>query len=527
MNHSVIINKKVGEIPARGYLLEALKNCPSVHGVAIQDKEGDKPVLDVLTKAESISIDKLMEMMTAIKDLPAVVTLGKMDQDFDKENDPMPYVFQQAVVNEDGTKDVEDILAIFVEGDAPNYAKVGEGHSETYNLWEDFIFPTLLEKFEDAGCDVDAFYKKLRSSVFQQQMLNVFHHRGVVVFVPRDGEIIAYGKNEIGGEFPWGTTSNHFNWTGAEGIVAKATATVSAVAGKAKSRLAAITGSSTVTPPAEPAIKTDNNGVHHIDPPKTDTAVKVPAPAGTTAMKPPTKLQGNAKNAWIRLMGGFNEGPMPVGHNHADFVVHVPNSILEFAKKDVSTKDQVTSMKKDVAKALAKAPISNDAIAAAHDEATKVNDQKETIQDPKKTGKPEVIDYLPEITANDKKKTVDLVTEWATLPKRPSVLDVQKIESKWPKFTTSMGIELKDMLGWTMVEKKKFCRELPDAAALAMSELALWAIDHGALEAEEVSVTKTKPDTDYVRTDKEVQPAAPATPPVKRSRLAAITGKAA
>src|ERR1700735_2395987 len=254
-----------------------------------------------------------------------------MTQDFNKDDDPMPYVFQQSV---EGEAEPQNILAVFIEGDAPNYAKTGEGHTETYNLWEDFIFPTLLEKFE-ASADLTSFYDKLRTSAFQQSMLNVFAHRGVVVFVPLEGEPIAYGKNDLGASFPWGTTSNTFQWTGTETFATKA----KAVAGKAVSRLAAITGG---TPAAatSTAVSTDDKGIHHV---KTETAIPAHAGHGTSSgmvpMKPPSKLQGNARNAWVRLFTGVFEGPMPVGHNHADFVVQVPANLVEFATRDVSTKD--------------------------------------------------------------------------------------------------------------------------------------------------------------------------------------------
>lgn len=528
MNTSVIITKKAGEVPARGYMQAALTACPTCYGIVIQDKDadnGDAPILDIMASASSVTIDKMMETCEAIKDCTAVITLGKMTQDFNQDDDPMPYVFQQSV---EGEAEPQNILAVFIEGDAPNYTKVGEGHTETYNLWEEFIFPVLLEKFE-ASADLPSFYDKLRTSSFQQSMLNVFGHRGVVVFAPLEGEPIAYGKNDIGGEFPWGTTSNTFSWTG-ESLATKA----KAVVGKAKSRLVAITGAAS-SPAATSSVSTDDKGIHHVGPaPKTDTAIPAHAGHGTTSgmvpMKPPSKLQGNARNSWVRLFAEVFEGPMPVGHNHANFVVQVPANLVEFASRDVSTKDQVKSLGKEVAKVRAKmTPIGNDAIAAAHDEAVKINEQKPTIQDPKKTSTAP-IDYLPDTSADERKKATEFVTELATLPKRPTALEVQRIESKWDKFHIKHGITFNDMLGWTINERKRFCNLHPNEAAIAMGEFALWCIDHGALGATEMELDPKKVEVTPPNKQVEVQPAAPtvpAAPVTKKSRLTAITGKAA
>lgn len=525
MNTSVIITKKAGEVPLRGYIQAALAACPTCYGIAIQDTGDSGPILDVMSSTSMPTIDKMMETLTAIKEVQAVITLGNMKQDFDVDTDLMPYVFQQT--GEDG--ELQDILAIFIEGDAPNYTKVGEGHIEAYNLWENFIFPTLLEKFE-ASVDLPSFYAKLRTSTFEQMMLNVFSHRGVVTFVPLEGDIISYGKNEAGAEFPWGTTSNTFQWTGAETFKEKA----SAVVVKAKSRLAAITGGTTkevATAGQTTTIETDANGTHHLKGVKTETAVKAPEPApaaapeGTTPMKPPSKLQGNARNAWIRLFTGVNEGPMPVGHSHADFVVNVPNNLVEFATKDVSTKDHVKNLGKEVTRAKSKA--APDAIAKAHDEAVKINEAKPTVQDPKKVEeKLQPIDYLPDTSAEERKKATDLVTEWATLPKRPSVLDVQRIESKWDKFSAKHGIQFKDMLGWTIAERKRICREIPNEAAIAMGEMAMWCLDHGAIDPAVQVPAAPAPDK-QVEVPPVAQPVAQPAPAAKKSRLAAITGKAA
>lgn len=543
MNTQVIINKLAGFVPPRSYIQAVLKHCPDCYGISIQDKDGDTPILDVVTAPDKLDADKVMAILDGIKDLPAVLCFGTMTQDFNKEDDLQPFNLEQAGAGEGD--DPEKILSIFVEGDLPNYSKPGEGHTEAYHFWEDFLFPTLEEKLQ-AAADLPSFYDKLKTSAFKQAIENPFGHRGVVVLVPLEGDIIAFGKNEIGGEFPWGTTSNVFDWKGDEAVAAKP-----GIVAKAKSRLAAITGAATATAPAS-AIKTDDNGVHHVgnttivdvEKAKDSTAISstvVPAApkAGFTKVTPPAKLQGNARNAWIRLFTGQHEGPMPVGHNNKAFEVEVSNDILEFALRDVSTKDQVKSLSKEVGRK--QKPIANSAVAAAVKTAEKVNDDKSTIQDPNKKpaeqpagDKRPPSDFLPEMSADVKKGTVDLVTDWATRPteKMPSALEIQRIEAKWPIFTEMMGIKKEDICNWTIADVKELCKKYPDAAALVIIQLKNIGIAAGGFNLPMGKpVASGQPPIVPEKKQVEVQPAAPAVPAAtstkKTSRLARITGQAA
>lgn len=512
MNESVIIQVKVGEVPPRAYLEEVLKNCPTCFGLAIQEKDGEQEILDVTASPETIGIDKLMEVLEVCKDVPVVLTLGKMVQDFNKECDPMPFIFEQADSN---GGEPEAVLAIFLEGDAPNYTKVGQGHTEMYNFWEDFLFPTLMEKFE-ASADLPSFYDKLKTSAFQQAVLNPFSHRGVAVFVPMFGDIIAYGKNDVGAEYPWGCTSNNLNWqavTEKKGVMAKA-----------KSRLAALTGGKAATTPVT-AHTQDDKGVNHIPetPTQPEKKEEVPAPVvkdGLVSLKPPAKLQGNARNAWIRLFTNTFEGPMPAGHHSKDFTVNVPENLVPYAMEDISTKDQVKNLTKRV-KAV-------------------MPDTTETVQDPAKVlpaaappapattptpAEPEkrpISDFLPELSADAKKGSVDLVTDWATRPlnQTPPAMEIQRMESKWPAFSTVMGIKPADMLNWTISDIKLLSKKYPDAIALAFIEMKHRALSSGAFATELMTQPEKKKEVS-------APPAEEATPAKKRSRLASITGKAA
>lgn len=511
MNGSVIIMIAAGYVPPLDYIQTALKHCPTCFGIAIKEGDGDGAVIDVVREHRSLSPEKLLEILEGCKDEEVILTLGNMTQDFNPDEDMMPFVFQQASAEDDA--DPENILAIFLEGDASNYAKVGEGHTETFNLWEELIFPTLSEKYE--GCtDLDTFYKRIKTSAFKQTVENAFSHRGVAVFMPLIGESIAIGRNELGGKYDWGKTSNTFGWgVEVEKPIIKA-------GGKIKSRLQALVSG---TPSKDKETHTeDDKGVHHItkseDKPK---EIISEGQTGAVVMKPPAKLQGNARNAWIRLFTGQFEGPMPTNHHKKDFTVTVPENLVPFAMEDVSTKDQVRSLTKRVTAART---------AASMDEA------HEQVQDPKVVEKPAetpaktddkrpVSDFLPDLSADAKEGTVNLVTDWATRPsdKAPNALEIQRIESKWPVFSTMMGIKAVDMLNWGIADIKELAKKYPDAIALAFLEMKSIAVANGAFSEhfEELRKAKDK-KPEPVKTEKkeEIQDTKPTK---KLSRLERLT----
>ncbi len=518
MNASVIIKIAAGFVPPAAYIEQALKHCPTCFGIAIKDGEGDNAVIDVVREHKSISVEKMMAVLEGCKDNEVILTLGNMSQDFNPDEDMMPFVFQQAASGEE--EDPENILAVFLEGDASNYSKVGEGHTETFNLWEDLIFPTISEKFE-ASADLFAFYDKLRTSAFKQTIENAFSHRGVAVFMPLIGDVISLGRNDLGNTFDWGKTSNTFGW-GAETTKPK----TAKAGGKLKGRLANLIGGT----PEKETHTTDDKGIHHIPEQKKEEpkAIISEGHKGPMIMKPPAKLQGNARNSWIRLFTGQFEGPMPADHHKKDFTVEVPENLVPFALEDVSTKDQVRSLGKRVNAART---------------ASKMDTAHEQIQDPKVVetkpaeapAQPQVegdvdtrpvSDFLPDLSADDKKGSVDLVTDWATRPsdKMPNALDIQRIESKWPVFSSMMGIKAVDMLNWGIADIKELAKKYPDAMALAFLEMKSIAVANGAFKEHFETLQKAKdkkPEPAKVEKKEEIVAAKPAGK--KLSRLERLT----
>lgn len=532
MNTSVIIRKHAGHVIPRGYLQEALKNCPTCFGIAVQDRnpETKDAVLSTSAEAKAGDIDVLMKIIEGCKDLPMFIQLGHMTQDFDPSDDLQPFTFQMAVEGEDP----EDILAVMLEGDFPNYAQPGKGHVDEYHLWEKFIFPTLLEKFDLANSDPEDFFNRLRASPFEQAIMNTVGHRAAIVFIPMEGEPIAMGRNDIGGEFDWGTTSNRFKWGDPSLLDKAAGAAIDAVkttVSKGKGRLAAVMGSAASNALAGPkAITTDPvTGTHTVSATtvhdtSADTWKRWPNTSAKTHTMTvvPKKLQGNARNRWIRLMLNLSPNDdLPKGKDIDGFMIPVPNQLMGFAQQDLSTNDEVKTLAASVKHFQATGSmtaISNADIKEAADE------PMHTAAPPKDKEARPSSDFLPELSAEAKKGTVDLVTDWATRAKGPTKLDIQRIESKWPKFSTTMGIKLENLLGWSIADKKLLAKKYPDSMALAFTELQLHILENGVgLTTEETKQEPGKPDTHKTQVEVPSPQPQPAAAGKKKSRLAQLT----
>lgn len=528
MNTQVIITKKAGHDIPKGFLEVALKKCPTYLGLVTQDVVDGNPLLETSAENKTTNIDELVKTLAQLKDIPVSIQLGNMSQDFDPETDMMPFVFQVAG---EGDAPPQDILAVQFEGDFPNYNKPSKGHTDEYNLWEDFVFPTLMEKLE-ASDDVDDFFRRLRLSTFEQAVMNTVSHRACCVFTPLTGEPIAFGRNELGGEYDWGTTSNTFGW-GTQGKLEEAAGKAIDAVKKTGGRLARALGTTAVAAPTKEPAKEDKlpDGVHRV-PDKTpdpndpfaawpDTSAKT-----HTMRKVPTGLQGNARNRWIRIF--LNLGPndeLPKGYAHQNFVMPVLNDLAGFAQEDLSTNDEVKRLQSRVI--AFQTPSGKADASAVSKQMKEATEDPAQVQQPK--GKPAEqpaddkrppSDFLPEMSADDAKAAADLVTEWATNPNAPKALEVQRIESKWPKFSAARGIKFSDMARWSIADIKLLGKKAPGALALAFVEMRLKVHELGGFEPD-VS-DKPMKDVTPKPADKQVEVplAKPAASAPKGGRLA-------
>lgn len=537
MNKEVIIVKNPGHDVPRGYLQVALKACPTYLGVSVQGDDGaGQPLLETSAENKVIEVDELVKMMADLKDCRVVLQLGSMSQDFNTESDMMPYTFQVAGATKDDPP--TDILSVHIEGDFPNYSKPGEGHTEAFNLWDNFIYPTVLEKFE-ASEDIDGFFKRLRQSNFEQAVMNTVSHRGVAVFVPQYGELISFGRNELGTEYDWGTTSNTFDWGTQTKLEAAATNAVAAV-GKKLGRLAKAMGSTAVTPPELP--KDDpKKDVHHTNAsPKPLNAPDKPAPGKkedapwdmwtgcstkTHKLVPvPPGLQNNARNRWIRTFLGLGpDAELPKGYGHKDFKIPVLLDLIGFAQEDVSTNEDVKKLQSRILRFQTPGSEADAQPVREDDPAQVQKPQKDAV--PTEERRPPA-DFLPEMSADDAKISAELVTEWATNPKKPTALEIQKQVAKWPKFSVARGITFRDYSQWTIADVKLLGKKAPNALALAFVELQQKVLELGGFEPDvNTEVVDDKPGKDDTKsTPASGAPAKPGPAATKGGRLARAKG---
>lgn len=540
MNTSVIITAKAGHVPPRGYLQEALKHNPTCYGLCVRESDDAGPFLSSAAEHRTIAVDDLVKKLEELKDCDVVLHLGNMTQDFSPEDDMQPWAFQKAVEGEDPA----DILHIFIEGDFPNYAKVGGGHTDEYNFFDSFLFPTLLEKYQAVQGDDEQFFVKLRESLFEQQVMHPVGHRAAIVMVPVIGDIIAFGKNELGGEFEWGATSNRYGW-GDQTMLQKAAGVAVEAVKKGRGRLASLMDStSTVVVPAEPRpdpVKKENPpGVHNTadvnkQSQSTDPFVAWPGTSSKThtmVMVPPG-LQGNARNRWIRVFLNLDaKADLPKGKDGKDFRIPVPNTWVAFTQDDVSTNDEVRDLAAKVKSFQASGAVSagmKQAVASGDVDPKKMasTTKIEPTAAPPADKRP-TSDFLPEIKADDKKQSMEMIHDWATNPKRPAPLDIQKIEMKWPLASTTYGITWdKDVNSWSIADVKALAKKYPDVMALFFIEARLRA--NGAV-VDDINTEKQNDAGKQV----EVPPTVPGNtgpqtstqPAGRKSRLASLTSAA-
>lgn len=509
MNNTVIIQKKPGFLIPKPMLEQAILNCPTVVGMALQDQEeGGQEILEVSRVPQAQSIDTLMQINEASKDLPLIISMTNGASDFDPAKDTLPFTIQAKLA--DGAP-LEDILAVFLEGDFSGYSQPGSKHSDEYHLWNEFLEPILLEKLENKT--LAEFFDSLKKSTFQQSIMNAMKHRGVALLMPIIGDTIAYGKNELGASFEWGEASQVFKYKEGGGAVEKV---ISATRG----RLASIMGSTekkATTDPAPTPAKTDPKPVIEdqpkIETPKTDTAVGTVHNAGKVQVKVPRKLQGNARNKWIRL---FNNDKLPSNHLDPELVLWVPQAQIKFTERDVTTQTDIHNLKLEME---GKAPLKTQVI----DKTTNVVDMKKAHETIKSEDKRPAADFLPVLSADDKSKSQELVLDWATRPadKTPSAIDIQKAESKLTSFSDQMGIKLQDMFVWQVSDIKLLAKEVPDALALAFIELRRKLIEKTDVKDMVRTAPPKKEETPIT------PPKEPEVPVAPKSRMASILGRKA
>ena len=455
-----IIHKLPGHLIPSALLETASKVCPTVSGFAVRDKEGDANVLSVEKTDKSIQVSDLEKLNTATKDSELVLYMANMPGEHTADDiQPFTVTIFADEKDEVGT----DILSVFVEGDFPTYSKPDSGHTDEYNFYEEYLMPKLGEIFEDCKQDIAAFVARLHKPSFEKDVKAQAGHRCALVFLPIEGDAVKFGNNEdLGRGYDWGTTSQHHNWDAKKEEKKPITNAAAAVSDGVKKVLFG------KKPPVggEPTGPKLPDGVHAVppkvtEPPKTDTAIN----AGKVQVQVPKKLEGKARNRWIRL---FNNGKLPENHVMQDLKIWVDPGRVEFTKRDVKTSADIDMLEEEI-RTGAKKEQPKDMKTA---EPVKVEDKKSSPAD-----------FLPTLDDKEMSEATQVLANFLDREKAPSPLDIQKMEAPWPTFSNKFGIPFTDMYRLTVHDWNQFDKK---ALILALLEFKYSSLKNSQIKLEDL-----------------------------------------
>lgn len=527
MNTATIVHVKPGHIAPEEYLKIVTEKCPTVFGFA--GRENGK--LKCEASPSSVPLAELKELNEAFKDSDLVMFFGNYPKAV-LPDDVQPWSLSKP--NDKG--ELEHFLLMFFEGGFEKYEGLNGDHTAEYCVSDEVIFPRMDKAFNDAGKDIPKFIESLRQPGIKKSLSNSFEKRGVFLFMPEEGEIISFGENDVGGSYDWGTTSNAYGYTEKGTVVAQAAQAVNKGLSFLRGRGATSTSvTSGTTPPPDPAPKPD---APHPDADPDRKVVEVPKPSeapetrtidGVVQYKtfPPPKLHGKARNLWVRT---FNRGELPDGCDKSDFFVWVESDILELAKQSVSSKNEVESLARGVHNLRKK--VQGEAVSAGMREANAEaeaareillgKENKTPSRSTVREKAPSPSDYLPVISDTDKEKSLSILSTYLDPrnEKRPSPVEIQHGERKWPSFSQSIGLKFEELLFIPV----KTLNELFDnnkIAVAAFIEMRQKYIDGSGIKLEDLVLTSTKTEEKVA-----VQPAASAAKP-GGGKLSFLRGKSA
>lgn len=460
----IIIHKKAGHSIPKALFETALRKCPSASGFAVKYEENGEKSIQSDKFDKAVTAENLVEIADQAKDFEAAFYLGNFVTKLtNPKEDAQPYTV--TVFDADEPENLEksrDIVAFFVEGDFNKYAE-NNGHTEEYNFAHTVIIPMLGEIYEEVAGDIGKFTARLHKPSFEKNLFAHAGHRGVFLFFPLEGGSIAFGDSKgLAGEYDWGTASQHLDWDKPKekAPITKATeATVAAVAAVKKN----VFGIKT-QPPA-PSITTDKNGVHTVGnttviDAKGDMKADVEdkkntashANKGKIQVSPPPKLDGTARNKWIRL---FNNDKLPDKHYDKTLTLWIDPELAPFAQRaDLETVQDVKDLQQEINtgnKPKATGPV---------DMRKPANELPVSAVIPKREPeKRPPSDFVPDMNDAEMVEITGILADFVDRDKVPSAQEIQGMEKPWPKFSEKVGIPFHDMLRWRTEELTKIFKD--------------------------------------------------------------------
>lgn len=442
MNRATCLHVPAGQIADRSVIEAVMKAYPTAVGFSLQH-EG-KLVTESHLSTDNITAANLIEAMTIAKEGHKHFFFANLDK-LNGIEDVMPFV----VTNDEGAT----MLSIMYDGNFDKYAGLNGNHTAEFCVADEILFDKIGKAWEEAGKDFEKFVGILKSDKFKKILNTTFDKRGWFMFMPYTGAPWAFGANETALGTTWGVFSN------GEGI--ELPKPVAAAAPAASGGLSFLTGRTGSTPPPQP----------EATPKEATPATADPAPAKETPIPPnekiawvpikcPAQLTGGARNFWYRLFNGIhakglnfeNEGVLAPDYQAASpSPVPIHPSLVSFATRNVTNQKEIRQLAEEVKKAFpAGIPVSPvQAPPAATPAAAPSPASRSTVREPfTGTAGNGSSEFTPTMTMEQKEKAMAAMVEFLSISseKRPSPLDLQKMESKYTAFSSDIGCKFEELL---------------------------------------------------------------------------------
>ena len=478
---SSILVKKAGEIIPEANLKAALIGTTSV-GYAIQDvdKDGNAFIFSEKDDAQA-DITNLMELQDTAKERTVVFFFGRGDTT--KGDSVQPFIYQV---------DGEDVLAIFLEGNFPGYTN-NNGQSDEKNVLDEILLPSLAKAMKIADGDSDAFFAELKDSLFHKTLLNTAAHRAVFAILPLEGDLIAFGENDLGKEYPWGTSS--------QGIVEEALLNRKEPAPKKEEpvaeaapprrtgflKKAGAAAVAAVQAVASEQITTDSKtGVHTVK--KTDAPATAAVQSGVTKIEIPRHYSNKDRKDFIRKN---MQGQLPKAWRQMTHIeVSGPQAAVALAEANKAAA-QVNAKKPDL-KVVGNTTIKDVATPGTNDRAAALAAAETNMMT---------------LSAKEKQDAEEFILKHLDFNSKnmPDPKEFAKMEAKYGSFSKQAGFDPQRMFFWPPDRVAEFFKRNQKYALLSFFEMRRRA----EVAEKAAGMSKLSDQTGTDQTEEVVQQAAP------------------
>ncbi len=445
LKDGVILVSKKGSMIPEALLTKVMEKHSSFMSAAVVDKRKDGGY-DIMSSVqrEGVDMESVTEAQELFKDSDAVFFFGSADAEIADE-DIQPFVLL--------TDKNEDALVVaFLDGNFDNYHQTGSAFSPAHFMANKYLAGKIGKMFKACEGDLDLLAAELNDPVTKMDFENTFIGRGVVTLMLANNEIITFQKNEFLGEYPWGWTSNRYDYETA----APPATTIAEKVRHGIGKLRKVGSSEKPVQVTSSGADTSGLGtadsLEEKDESTSTVTVNEPANGEKWMGSPPPEFKSkNQKRNWY-IKNEIN-GVVPQDYKKCPLV-------------QVKTKEAATGVMPEAATTV-KAPITGGGNGKIKDFRDMPKDQIKTVPNVSQS------EPAPIMTASVREKLLkEFIPNLDMSSKQvPDPTKIQEIEKKCPNFGQQLGLSLESVLSWSVDSYQKLAREFPDAAGILLSNL--------------------------------------------------------